>query len=586
MRVAATDDLARLLAEAEPDEIFELEAGTHEVAEPLVVTVPVTLRGERGGAVLRGAPDAPLLVLMADDGLVVVENLALVRDPDGAPHDVVHVAAGEVHVLGCRFAGGQRRGAEGGNGFSVAGWARAKVSACVAEDCAEAGLAVAGDAHVEAEGCVFRRNAIGARYGERSTGTVRDCTAERNSRFGFLVADFAKPTLLSNVIRENGAPGVAVLDDARPLVVDNRLDAADMAEPAEDPDSDLKNPETVLKLAGGVASLTLELGLDLVPLVDPAAGGDLMERVVPARVNVAFELGFIAPGVQFKDNLNLRPNQYRVLVKGNAVATGDLVVGHLLACETPLTDHAEPLGGLATTDPVTGRPARWIDAKEGDRAVQLGWQVHDAAGALVGHLEHVLRAHAHEILARDEVSLMLDHLRERAPRSVAGLVPERMGLGELHQVLALLLREQVSIRDLATVVDALADAAYTLQEPVALAEAVRKRLARQICQGLANDAGEIPVVFFDPETERKVADALELAPDTPVFEVFRRQTVVTEAVGALISGIRPGQGVVLVVSPALRPRLAAFLVPRVQRVPVLATDELHPAYRFVDAREA
>lgn len=583
MRVAAGDDLAQLLAEAEPDEIFELEAGTHVVLAPLVVTVPVTLRGERGGAVLRGGPDGPLLVLMADDGVVEVENLALVRDEDGSPHDVVHVAAGECRFLGCRFAGGRRRGLEGGHGFSVGGWARARLNACVAEGCEEAGLAVMGDAHVDAEGCVFRRNGIGARFGERSTGVVRDCTAERNARFGFLVADHAKPTLVSNVIRENGAPGVAVVDDARPLVVDNRLDAADMGEPEVDPDEDLKNPETVLKLVG-VASVTLELGLDLVPLVDPAAGGDLMDRVVPMRVNVAMELGFVMPGVQFKDNLNLRPTSYRVLVKGTQVAEGEVVLDALLAVETVVTDASVALEGQATTDPLTGRPAVWVSAQEADRAQALGWQLHDVTGALIAHVEQVMRANAHEILSRDEVQLMLDRQRERTPKAVTALVPERMSLGEVHQVLARLLREQVSVRDLGTVIEALADAAYTIQEPDLLAEAVRKRLARQICAGLANERGEVPVVFFDAETEHKVDDALELAPDTPVAEVFRRQALVTEAVMQLFAMIRPGHGATLVVSPALRPRLADFLTPRLARVPVLAADELHPSFRFIDAR--
>ena len=123
-------------------------------------------------------------------------------------------------------------------------------------------------------------------------------------------------------------------DDARPLVVDNRLDAADMAEPEVDPDEDLKNPETVMKLLG-LPPLTLEIGLDLVPLIDPGVGGDLMERMVPMRVNVASDLGFIMPGVQFRDNLALRPNTYQILVKGDRVAMGEVRPGLALAIPTP-----------------------------------------------------------------------------------------------------------------------------------------------------------------------------------------------------------------------------------------------------------
>ena len=586
-RVTAADDLAELLAEAEADDVFELEAGTHALRAPLVITVPVTLRGEGGGAVLRGAPDGPLLVLMADEGLVEIENLALVRDPAGPPHDVAHVAAGEVRFLGCRFAGGRRHGVEGGHGCSVAGWSRARLHACVAEDNVEAGLAVAGDAQVDADGCMFRRNGVGARFGDRAAGTVRDCTAERNARFGFLVADQAKPTLVANLIRENGAPGVAVVDEARPLVVDSRLDPADMAEPAApDDEEDLRNPEAVLELLA-VAPLTLELGLELVPLVDPQAGGELMERVVPMRVAIATALGFVMPGIQFKDNLDLRPHAYRVLVKGDPVAMGDVMMGALLAIEQPGTDLSEPFEpGLPGVDPATRRPGRWIPPEEADRAMALGYLVQDPTNVIVGHLEALTRAHAHEILGRDEVQLMLDRLRERAPKAVAALFPERMGLGEVHQVLVRLLREGVSVRDLGTIVETLADAAYTVQEPELLAEAVRKRLARQICAGLADEKGEVAVGFFDAETERRLGDALDLPDDAPVAEVIRAQAVVTEAVLALCATFQPGRRPAIVVSPFLRPRLAGFLVPRLPHLPVLAADELHPAYRFIDAAAA
>lgn len=583
--VATGDDLAALIGEAEPHDAFELEAGTHVLRAPIVVTVPVNLRGEGGGAVLRGAPDGPLLVIMAEDGDVFFDNLAFVRDEDGPPNDVVHVAAGEVTFMGCRFAGGQRHGMEGGHGCSVVGWSRVRLTACVAEDCVEAGLAAAGDAHIEASGCVFRRNGVGARFGDRSAGTVRDCTAERNARFGFMIADQAKPTLVANMIRENGAPGVAVMDDARPLVVDNRLDAADMADPTPPVDEALKDPETLLKFVG-VAPLTLELGLDLVPLADPGVGGDLMDRMVPLRVRVAEELGFITPGIQFKDNLDLRANAYRVLVKGTPIAEGELLVGYHLAALTPFTDASEAFEGdvFPGTDPLTGADAHWIRPKAAERAAAAGWRVLDHQAVLLAHLEALVRAHAHEILSREEVALMLEHQRERTPKTVAALVPERMGLGEVHQVLARLLREGVSLKDFGTVLETLADAAYTLQEPELLAEAVRKRLARRICQGLADETGEVTVGFFEPDSERVLAEALEIGPDTPAAEVFRKHGTVIGAAIALCDTFAPGYRPVLVVSPALRPRLAAFLASRMPHVPVLAVDELHPAFRFVEAR--
>jgi flagellar biosynthesis protein FlhA len=347
-----------------------------------------------------------------------------------------------------------------------------------------------------------------------------------------------------------------------------------------DPEEDLKNPETVMKMIG-VPPLTLELGLDLVPLVDPSLGGELMDRVVPMRVNIAMELGFIMPGIQFKDNLNLRPNTYQVLVKGNVVATGELLIGYLLAIQNNSTDTSEELVGFPTTEPAFGKPAVWVAGAEAQRASQLGYIVQDPTNVLIAHMDEVVRAHSAEILSREEVQIMLNKVREKAPTTVKELVPDKLELGEVQRVLQYLLKERVSIRDLATILEKLSDFSKAVKEPQLLSELVRATMARQICASLADENGVIYAITLDQRTEQSMKDAIMQGPAGQVFALNPQiKNLIVERLSqayqeAAVQGLTPA----VLCEPAVRPHLKPLMERHIPTLTVLSHSEIHPKFK-------
>ena len=347
-----------------------------------------------------------------------------------------------------------------------------------------------------------------------------------------------------------------------------------------DPDEDFKNPETVLKMIG-VQPLTLELGLDLVPLVDPALGGELMDRVIPMRVNIAMDLGFIMPGIQFKDNLNLRPNTYQVLVKQNIVATGELLVGYMLAIHQHTTDPSEELVGFPTTEPACGKPAVWVAGAEAQRASQLGYLVQDPTNVLITHLDEVVRSHAYEILSRQEVEIMLNKVREKAPITVKELVPDKMELGEVQRVLQNLLRERVSIRDIVTILEKLSDYSKMVKDPFVLTELVRVTMNRQICSSLADENKVIYVITLDGGTEKAIKDAIVQGPTgqqlalNPQIRNLITERLSNEYQNAAAQGYTPA----VLCDPAVRPHVKPLMDRHIPTLVVLSYSEVHPKYR-------
>lgn len=350
-----------------------------------------------------------------------------------------------------------------------------------------------------------------------------------------------------------------------------------------DPDEDPKNPESVMKMIQ-VPPLTLELGLDLVPLVDPSLGGDLMDRVVPMRVQVAMGLGFIMPGIQFKDNLNLRPNTYAVMVKQNTVASGELLVGYNLAVQQSTTDTSEELVGFPTTEPAFGKPAVWVAGAEAQRAAQLGYLVQDPTSVLIAHLEEVVRANSHEILSREDVQIMLNKVRDRAPTVVKELVPDKLELGGVQRVLQNLLKERVSIRDLATILEKLSDYAVLTKEIHILTELVRATLARQLCASVADENKIIYAITLDPRAEQSIKEGvmpgvggpqLALNPQIRGMLVDRLANEYHQASAGIATGTAP----IVLCDPGVRPFIKPLMERRLPTLAVLSTSEVHPTFK-------
>jgi flagellar biosynthesis protein FlhA len=375
-----------------------------------------------------------------------------------------------------------------------------------------------------------------------------------------------------------------------------------------EPDADMRSPETVLKLIG-VPPVALEVGLDLVPLIDPSMGGDLMDRVLPMRLDVALELGFVMPGVQFKDNQDLRSNCYQISVRGNVVAVGELMVGYHLAIEDPAAESSgAALVGFPTSDPVLGRPATWVTRAEGQRASKLGFTVLDPTSVLLAHMDEVVRAHAHEILSLDEVSLMLDHLRARAPVTVEAVIPEKLELADYHKILTNLLRERVSIRDQATILERLAHCAKPvhpfylsdrfgesrasiesimlmemtaqvrpLTDPMILTEMVRVALSRQICADLADEHDTVDVVLLSAQVEQVVLDGLQT---TAMGQLLNLKPATRELlVNRLVAECGRMERPVVLCDPRIRPFVKALMTRALPRLAVLSHAELHPQFR-------
>jgi hypothetical protein len=375
-------------------------------------------------------------------------------------------------------------------------------------------------------------------------------------------------------------------------------------------DDDLRDPEVVAELLA-IAPMCLELGLDLVPLVEPVLGGDLLQRLAPMRKAIALDLGFLMPGVQFQDNLDLRANAYVIQVRGNAVAEGELMVGYHLAVETPESEAAgESLVGFPSTDPATGRPAYWVTRAEGARASRLGYDVHDTTQVLVRHLDEVVRAHAHELLTLEDVSAMVDRLRDHVPQTVEAVIPEKLELADFHQVLRNLLRERVSIRDQVTILERLAHCAKPvhpfyladrfgenkasiesimlmeisaqirpLNDPTVLTEMVRVALSRQICARLADAQGSLDVVQLSAQVEGTLLNAIQTSTtgQALVLPPSTREAVIKAIAFQCARMERP----VVLCDPRIRPFVRALAVRAVPRLAVLSHGELHPQYTIV-----
>jgi flagellar biosynthesis protein FlhA len=248
-----------------------------------------------------------------------------------------------------------------------------------------------------------------------------------------------------------------------------------------------------------VELVELEVGYDLVSLVDQSQGGELIERVSAIRRNLASELGIIVPAVHIRDNLRLRPGAYRLLLSGNEIGRGELRVQRVLAMDP--AGNAPPINGEEVREPAFGLPARWILPSERDVAESFGYTVVDPATVAATHFTEMLRSAAPDLLGRSEAQELVDLFARREPKLVDELIPNLLSLGEVIKVLKMMLRESVSVRDLRSVFEGLCDHARETKDTVQLCELVRARLARQISARFTSEDGKVCALVLDPRAE-------------------------------------------------------------------------------------
>jgi flagellar biosynthesis protein FlhA len=260
--------------------------------------------------------------------------------------------------------------------------------------------------------------------------------------------------------------------------------------------------------------LALEIGYGLIPLVEEGRG-ELLAKVKAMRRQLATEIGFVVPPIHIKDNLQLRPNEYSVLIRGVEIVRGEVMTGYYLAVST---DGAERIEGIPTKEPAFGLPAYWVESKDMERAQTAGYMVVDPATVIATHLTEIIRRHCWELLTRAEVQNLLDNITRTYPKMVDELIPVHLTIGGLQRVLQGLLKERVPVNDMITILETLLDYAPTVKDVEILIEYVRQSLARYITRQYQTQDGSLPVFTLDPRFERVLTQSVEgggaLSPDT------------------------------------------------------------------------
>jgi flagellar biosynthesis protein FlhA len=331
--------------------------------------------------------------------------------------------------------------------------------------------------------------------------------------------------------------------------------------------------------------LTLELGYELVHLVDAASGGTLVDRVGALRREIARELGIVVPSAHICDNLELQPGEYRILMSGNPIAQSRCANGRLLAIDP--TGSAPPLEGDATTEPTFGMPARWIHARDRDMAEALGYTVVDHATVIATHFGELIRNHAHRLLGRQEVQHLLDLLAKKYPKLVDDVVPSLLSLGDVLRVLRNLLRERISVRDMRTIMEALADLSEQTKDSEQLTELVRERLATQITAAVKGRDGAVAALALDPRLEetlrtslREIAQGIGGALDPRMLTELAKQA---EAALAKFGALSAAP--IVIAPPDLRRYVRAIFEHKVPQYSVVSFREVEPSVplRVVDS---
>ncbi|MEK4165939.1 flagellar biosynthesis protein FlhA [Anoxybacillus sp. FSL W8-0104] len=335
----------------------------------------------------------------------------------------------------------------------------------------------------------------------------------------------------------------------------------------------MKSPESVVSLLS-VDPIEFEFGYGLIPLADANQGGDLLDRIVMIRRQLALELGIVIPVVRIRDNIQLQPNEYRLKIKGNEVARGELLLDHYLAMSPGIDDDA--IEGIDTVEPAFGLPAKWISEEMKERAEMFGYTVVDPPSVVSTHITELLKAHAHELLGRQETKQLIDHVKESYPILVEEVTPNPLSVGDIQKVLANLLREKVSIRNLPVIFETLADFGRMTTDPDLLTEYVRQALARQITSQYVVEGQPLRVITLSGKVEKMIAEGVQ---QTEHGNYLALDPVVSQAiVEAIAMQIEQfpfqDQTPILLCSPAVRMYVRQLTERYFRHVPVLSYNEL------------
>ena len=336
--------------------------------------------------------------------------------------------------------------------------------------------------------------------------------------------------------------------------VDNHLEVEAIEEEvdaAEEEAEEIRRPENVVSLLQ-VDPIELEFGYGIIPLADVNQGGDLLDRVVMIRRQIALELGTVVPIIRLRDNIQLNPNQYIIKIKGIQITEGEILFDHYMAMNPGFVE--EEISGIPTFEPSFHLPALWITENQRERAESLGYTVVDPPSIIATHLTEVIRSHIDELLSRQDVQSLIDNIKENHPTLVEELVPKLLGVGEVQKVLQNLLHEGISIRDLLTIFETLADHAATSRDTDVLTEYARQSLKRAISSKYFPSNETTSVITLDPNVEQEIMSSVKQTEQGAYLTLDPEKTkAIMDALEQEISKLEElGKNPIIITSPIVR----------------------------------
>jgi flagellar biosynthesis protein FlhA len=330
-----------------------------------------------------------------------------------------------------------------------------------------------------------------------------------------------------------------------------------------------------------VDALGLEVGYGLIPLLDANQGGTVLERIKALRRQMAQDLGVVVPPIRIRDNLQLPPNGYRVLLRGEEVARSEILPGAFLAMNPGTA--SEDIQGTATTEPAFGLPAYWIQESQKDRAQLMGYTVVDGATVLTTHLSELIKLHAPELLGRTEVQQLLDALKDIAPKLVEDLIPNVVPVNVLQRVCQNLLKERVPIRDLGRILEATSDAIAITRDTVMLTEYVRQNLGRSLTSPHLSENNELGVLLLDPLLEQTIQGGIETTERGSFLAMDpKRIEELLTRIATSITQLLPGAQPIILTNPVVRPHLRRLLERAMPHLVVLSHSEIPMDVRVIN----
>lgn len=343
----------------------------------------------------------------------------------------------------------------------------------------------------------------------------------------------------------------------------------------EEDSESMKKTENVINLLN-VDPIEFEFGYALIPLVDASQGGDLLDRIVMIRRQLAIELGVVIPVVRIRDNIQLEPNEYCLKIKGNEVARGELLLDHYLAMTPDLDDDS--IEGINTKEPAFGLPAKWISEDKKDEAELFGYTVVDPPSVVSTHLTEEIKRHAHVLLGRQETKDLIDHLKEEYPILVEEVTPDPLAVGEIQKVLAKLLKENISIRNLPVIFETLADFGKMTNDTDLLAEYVRQALSIQITNQFVGDHDSLKVITLSNDVENLISGSIQQTEhgNYLALDPQKQESIIKNVYSEVEKASIQHENIVILCSPTIRMYVKQLLDRSLPQIAVLSYNELEP----------